>query len=147
MAATKKETKPKAEKKVKTEKPAKAKLTLASSTQADAASAVEAPVSASKFAVHGPEETPPASVRASRSHTSQYPFKELAVGGWFEVETSADADLYANDEEFRKAKIEDLRTISNRLSGAVRRFTTRNEGYKFSVSTASNSVVVKRVEA
>lgn len=89
----------------------------------------------------------PEPVRSPRSGPSPYPFSSLQVDEGFVVPLAkTDRALYTNDVEYNKAKKEELRTISNRLTGAVRRFTKAHAGTKFRVSTAESSIVVRRVE-
>lgn len=87
----------------------------------------------------------PEAMRMSRSVASPYPFAAMEVGKGFVVAHDIDPDLYASETEAETAKREALRTIANRLSGAVRRFTKKNDGFKFKVYTAANGVGVKRV--
>lgn len=70
-----------------------------------------------------------------RLGASPYPFASLPVGDSFLVAAEViDATFYAGAQEATKAQAEALAVVSNRMSGAVRRFTKRNEGgAKFTV--------------
>jgi len=136
-------TKPKkaaAPKKEKAAKPAKEPKTETATT---VAAEKAAPV-ASAFTL---EDNVPIPARIRAGGVSPYPFIDMQPGQSFVVEASVDADLYTSASEAEKAKAEESRTIANRLSGAVRRFTKRHTGYKFAVRTVPEGVRVWRVEA
>lgn len=126
--------------------PKKAKaVKTAEKTETTEAAAPAPVISTSKITID--KNVPiPATVRSGG--VSPYPFSTMEVTDSFLIKSDVDADLYANDEEFGKALVEDFRVIANRLSGACRRFTKRNEGYKFRVKTvpAEFGVRVWRVE-
>jgi len=92
------------------------------------------------------EDNIPIPARKRFGGNSIYPVANLQVGQSFIVPANVDADLYADHNELGKAIKEQLRTISNRLSGAVRRFTKKNEALKFRVAITDDGVRVWRTE-
>lgn len=88
---------------------------------------------------------------------SPYPFSSMPVGKSFLLPAEViDKSKYVSEKEANKAQGDACARIANRLSGATRRFTKRNAGYKFTVFTVLNGVslgfdhdigvVVQRVE-
>lgn len=126
----------------KIKKPKKEKVVKA--VEADVPAA---PAAASSSIVIEKDIPIPATVR--NGGASPYPFGQMEVNDSFIIKSSKDADLFASDEEFGKALLEDYRTIANRLSGAVRRFTKKTEeNFRFRVKTvpSEGGVRVWRVE-
>lgn len=77
--------------------------------------------------------------RVRLSGASPYPFKSLPVGGSFMIPAEViDKANYSTEKEAAKAQAEACGLVANRLSGATRRFTKRNDGYKFTVFTVDN---------
>lgn len=94
--------------------------------------------------------------RIRKGGASPYPFASMAIGQSFMVAAVIERSIYSSEEEADKAQNEECRKVANRLSGAVRRFTKHNTGYKFAVRTVStgkalgfdadHGIVVQRVE-
>lgn len=76
--------------------------------------------------------------RVRKGGASPYPFASMVAGQSFMVAATIERSIYANEAEADKAQLEECRRVANRLSGAVRRFTKRNEGFKFAVRTVAN---------
>lgn len=79
-----------------------------------------------------------------------YPFAAMAIGQRFFVGTQIDTSKYSSADEAAAAQREENERVANRLSGAVRRFTKKHEGFKFAVRTVTDpsaGVGVWRVEA
>lgn len=92
----------------------------------------------------------PAISRRSNGPATIYPFASMTVGKSFFVSSAIDASTFTDETEAAKAQGEATKTVANRLSGAVRRFTKKNEGYKFNVRATVEDgvpgVYVGRVE-
>lgn len=81
--------------------------------------------------------------RVRLSGASPYPFKSLPVGGSFMIPAEViDKANYSTEKEAAKAQAEACGLVANRLSGATRRFTKRNDGYKFTVFTVDNGTTL-----
>lgn len=84
----------------------------------------------------------------STAGQSIYKFSALEEeGDSFEIPHGKDADFYANENEFKQAVAEEKRTLSNRLTGAARRFMKANPGVKLAVRATADGVGVWRVAA
>lgn len=138
-ATSKKPSKPAAKKAATKKEPTKK---AAETTETSATANAAAP---SSFKIYQPGESKPERVRASRNVASSYPFDQLAIGGAFEIPSDKDRDLYTSDTEFETARGEDLKTIANRMGGAVRRFKKSNPGKNFSIYKTSTSIMVERI--
>lgn len=68
---------------------------------------------------------------------SQYPFKDMKVGTSFLLPVKV-PDTIKDADEREAAFKEEARKLSNRISGATRRFKERNEGYDFAIRTVNN---------
>lgn len=94
----------------------------------------------------------PVAARAQRSSETADKLKAMPVGSSFLEPVSA-PDTIKDEAEREKVFKEKARTVSNRLSGAIRRFTKNNpEGFKFETRTVNDPVLgqgvrVFRVEA
>jgi len=93
----------------------------------------------------------PAMTRGSRTSETASKLAAMPVGASFlePVEVPATIKDPAEREKVFKEK---ARTVSNRLSGAIRRFKKNNEGFEFAMrtvndATAGTGVRVWRVEA
>lgn len=75
----------------------------------------------------------PAIVRRGGGQKAVYPFAAMPINKGFFVSAQIDASKYSDAGEAKKAQDEALQTAANRLSGAVRRFTKKNEGFAFNV--------------
>lgn len=93
-----------------------------------------APVGENKtaFSLFKSEGVRPPKIRPEAGH-SMYPFASMAVDDGFFVAADVDTSNFSDEGEAAKAQMEKCHALSNRLTGAVRRFTKRNEGYKFTV--------------
>lgn len=112
-----------------------------------AAKAQSAAPIASAFKLEGGIAVPP---RSRLGGVSPYPFAQMTVapadGSTFQVSHGMDAALYNTPDEAKQAQTEEARKIANRLSGATRRFTKQNKGFKFAVRTVDGGVRVWRIE-
>lgn len=66
---------------------------------------------------------------------SPYPFATMRVGGFFFIPAQIDKSKYKTPAEGEQAQLEECRRVVNRMSGATRRFSKKNKGFKFSVRT------------
>ena len=62
-----------------------------------------------------------------------YDFDRREINSAFFVDAYVDPDLYASPKEAEAAQSEELRKVSNRLTGAVRRFRKHHPERKFTV--------------
>jgi hypothetical protein len=85
-----------------------------------------------EFKLEAFTEVPPI-IRRGGGQKAVYPFAAMPVGQKFFVNATIDESKYSDAGEAKKAQDEALQTAANRLSGAVRRFTKKNEGYAFNV--------------
>mgnify|MGYP003385921319 CR=1 FL=1 len=120
--------------KAKASKPKKAKAEVAETSQAE-----------SKFTILDNVPIPPRA-RGGNGGQSQYPFAQLGVGQSFILAHEVDEELYPDETERKAAIVEESQKLANRLSGATRRFTKNNEGFKFTVRTVPEGVQVWRIE-
>ena len=129
----------------KTTAPKKTKVVKSAETKVKAPKVVSAPKAESKFKII------PSSEAAPRVHFGRsvgqaiYPFADMDVDTSFEIKADADRDLFVSDQEYTQELRSQLKTLANRMAGAVRRFTKKREGFKFSVHTGAECVVVTRV--
>jgi len=88
--------------------------------------------------------------RTRSAGASPYPFASMAVApaenSTFLIKAEVEPALYTNEKEAEDARLEEARKIANRLSGATRRFTKSNPGFKFAVRTVPEGVRVWRTE-
>lgn len=91
-------------------------------------------------------ELPPRTRLGGGGDTTNYPFKEMPVGASFLTEVNVPATI-TDAKERDKAFKEEARKVSNKLSGAIRRFKKSNDGYNFAIRTVDGGVRVWRVEA
>lgn len=83
-----------------------------------------------EFVLHTGRDVP---VRTRAPGASPYPFAAMEVGQHFTVDATVDDALYTDANELHSARVEELRKVANRLSGATLRFTKRHSEYKFAV--------------
>lgn len=92
----------------------------------------------------------PAAQRVGTSQ-SNWPFKDMEIGISFLMPVAV-PDTIKDDKEREASFKEQARKLSNRVSGAIRRFKNNNEGYEFAIRTVNDDklghgVRVYRVEA
>jgi len=93
----------------------------------------------------------PPMVRGARSSETADKLAAMPVGASF-LEPVSVPETIKDEAEREKVFKENARTVSNRLSGAIRRFKKNNEGFEFAMrtvndATAGTGVRVWRVEA
>lgn len=93
----------------------------------------------------------PPMVRGARSSETADKLAAMPVGASF-LEPVTVPDTIKDEAEREKVFKENARTVSNRLSGAIRRFKKNNEGFEFAMRTVNDAtsgvgVRVWRVEA
>ncbi len=93
----------------------------------------------------------PAMTRNVRTSETAAKLTAMPIGASF-LETVERNKTIKDDVEREKVFKEDCRTVANRLSGAIRRFKAKNEGYEFVTRVVDGAEVgsgvrVWRVEA
>jgi hypothetical protein len=93
----------------------------------------------------------PAMTRATRTSETALKLASMPVGASFLEKVEPNTSIKDKGER-DKAHKEACRTVSNRLSGAIRRFKTKNEGFEFATRVVNDAelgqgVRVWRVEA
>lgn len=71
---------------------------------------------------------------------SPYPFATMKPEAVFFVSAQIDKSKYKTPAEADQAQLEECRRVVNRMSGATRRFSKKNKGFKFSVRTAYSAI-------
>lgn len=79
----------------------------------------------------------PAMVRGARSSETAEKLAAMPVGASF-LEDVTVSEAIKGDAERDKAFKEQARTVSNRLSGAIRRFKKNNPGFEFLMRTVND---------
>lgn len=92
---------------------------------------------ASEFALEDSVEIPPRK-HGGGGAVSPYPFKHMKPSQSFFVAAEIERGLYTTEAEADEAQLEESRKVVNRMTGAVRRFSKLNDGYKFTVRTVSD---------
>lgn len=93
----------------------------------------------------------PPMVRGARSSETADKLAAMPVGASF-LESVSVPETIKDEAEREKVFKENARTVSNRLSGAIRRFKKNNDGFEFAMRTVNDAtsgvgVRVWRVEA
>ena len=116
------------------------------------AAVAETPVSSSDFTIETGFEVPARSLTFGGGRGGpSYPFAQMPVGASFLAAVTV-PDTIQDDGERAKAFKELTRKVSNRISGAIRRYKLANAGFDFAIRTVNDDklgrgVRVWRVEA
>jgi hypothetical protein len=117
---------------IKAAKPAKAKGEAEAPKKEEKPVAPAAAPAQSGFTLEDNVPVPPRAYRGGGG-VSPYPFAQMKEEQSFFVSAAIDTSFYVDAAEAKKAQLDEVRRVSNRLVGAARRFARKNPGYTFSV--------------
>lgn len=105
-----------------------------------------APATAGGFVLETGIDIPARTRFGGEGTETSYPFADMTAGQSFLMPVSV-PETIKDEKEKAKAFKEEARKLSNRISGAIRRFKKNNPGANFAVRTVDNGVRVWRTEA
>lgn len=85
----------------------------------------------------------PAVSRSGVPGQSKYPFAEMSEGDSFAVPVAVAPDTVTDAAERKRVFDENARTMSNRMTGACRRWREKNPGFVLSVRTMPDESAVR----
>lgn len=124
---------------------------LAAADKAGGSGKAAAPVEVGGFTLDTGLSVPPRTRFGGDESAPAYPFKEMPIGSSFLLDVTV-PETIKDEKEREKAAKEGARKLSNKISGAIRRFRKANPGYNFAIRTVNDDTLgrgvrVWRVEA